>query len=31
MKANLAMTENLQHHSAQGSSENPANNRTSMN
>ena len=31
MKASLAMTENLQHHSAQGSSENPANNRTSMN
>jgi predicted outer membrane protein len=30
MKANLAMTENLQHHSAQGSSQNPANNRTSM-
>ena len=30
LRANLAMTENLQHHSAQGSSENPANNRTSM-
>jgi predicted outer membrane protein len=30
LKANLAMTENLQHHSALGSSENPANNRTSM-
>ncbi len=30
LKANLAMTENLQHHSAMGSSENPANNRTSM-
>jgi hypothetical protein len=30
MKANLAMTENLQHHSALGSSQNPANNRTSM-
>src|ERR1700687_2028441 len=30
MKGNLAMTEKLQHHSAQGSSQNPANNRTSM-
>jgi predicted outer membrane protein len=30
LRANLAMTENLQHHSALGSSENPANNRTSM-
>jgi predicted outer membrane protein len=30
LKANLSMTENLQHHSALGSSENPANNRTSM-
>ena len=30
LKANLAMTENLQHSSARGSSENPANNRTSM-
>jgi predicted outer membrane protein len=30
LKANLAMTENLQHHSALGNSENPANNRTSM-
>lgn len=30
LKANLAMTENMQHHSALGSSENPANNRTSM-
>jgi len=30
LKANLAMTENMQRHSAQGSSENPANNRTSM-
>ena len=30
LKANLAMTENLQRESARGSSENPANNRTSM-
>ncbi len=30
LKANLAMTENLQKRSAMGSSENPANNRTSM-
>jgi len=30
LKANLAMTENLQRHAASGSSENPANNRTSM-
>jgi predicted outer membrane protein len=30
LKANLAMTENMQHHSALGSSENPVNNRTSM-
>ena len=30
LKANLSMTENLQHRSAMGSSENPANNRTSM-
>jgi Domain of unknown function (DUF4142) len=30
LKANLAMTENLQHHSALGSTQNPANNRTSM-
>jgi len=30
LKANLAMTENLQRHAALGSSENPANNRTSM-
>jgi predicted outer membrane protein len=30
LKANLAMSENLQHHSALGSSQNPANNRTTM-
>jgi predicted outer membrane protein len=30
LKANLAMTENLQHHSALGSSRNAASNRTSM-
>jgi hypothetical protein len=30
LKANLAMTQNLQHHSAMGSSESPADNRTSM-
>jgi predicted outer membrane protein len=30
LKANLEMTENLQRHAASGSSENPANNRTSM-
>jgi hypothetical protein len=31
LRANLAMTEGLQHQSALGSSQNPANNRTSMN
>jgi predicted outer membrane protein len=30
LKANLAMTEDLQHHSAMRSTQNPANNRTSM-
>jgi predicted outer membrane protein len=30
LKANLAMSENLQHHSALGSRQNPANNHTTM-